>query len=256
MPPSKSHFWRKLLGQVLPSHCVLCHETCPASAVGSAFLCTSCEESSFSNASSSASSCQRCALPLFTSETQGICGECLATPRHFDRTLIACHYVAPLEQLVLGLKFGHQLSYATFMAEQLSIRVRGAWSEQSVDTVPDIVCPVPLGAKRLQERGFNQSLEIARHLSHSLGLPLNYRLILRVRETLQQSGLAPEARTANLRRAFSINPALLKSIEGKHIAVIDDVITTGATLNEIARVLKSFGAARVSNYVFARTLRH
>jgi len=120
-----------------------------------------------------------------------------------------------------------------------------------------MLCPVPLGAQRLRERGYNQSHEIAKKLSALCNIKYTADLMVRTRETMQQSTLNIEERKQNLRNAFTLStPNLGTEIKGKHIAVCDDVITSGTTLNEIARLLKQNGALLVSNYVFARTPHH
>jgi ComF family protein len=114
---------------------------------------------------------------------------------------------------------------------------------------------VPLGRQRLVERGFNQALEVGRTLARELGLPLRARLLERCRDTAPQTLLAPGERRANLRLAFAVPPASMRQVRGQHIGIIDDVITTGVTLDEIAATLKRAGAARVSCLAFARTPR-
>jgi len=120
--------------------------------------------------------------------------------------------------------------------------------------LPDLLVPVPLGEARLTQRGFNQALEIARPLSPALGIPLESRACVRLRDTDAQSTLHPEQRRKNMRGAFSVAPAYVGKLDGLHVGVVDDVMTTGETLNELAATLKRFGAARVTNFVFARTL--
>jgi ComF family protein len=118
-----------------------------------------------------------------------------------------------------------------------------------------MLAPVPLGRQRLVERGFNQALEIGRTLARELALPLQARLLERCRDTAPQTLLAPGARRANLRLAFRMAPASLGRVRGQHIGIVDDVITTGVTLDEIAATLKRAGAARVTCLAFARTPR-
>jgi predicted amidophosphoribosyltransferase len=117
--------------------------------------------------------------------------------------------------------------------------------------LPDLLCPVPLGPSRLQERGFNQALEIARPLSSALGVPLHPRLALRQLDTRAQSGVSPHERAENIRGAFAIDEPDL--VAGRHVGIVDDVMTSGSTLEELAATFKRFGAARVTNLVFART---
>jgi ComF family protein len=152
----------------------------------------------------------------------------------------------------LAYKFGHRLAFATLFAEML----RDAALKEHQQSLCDVLCPVPLGRQRLVERGFNQSLEIAKPLSHHLGVALYPTLLHRSRETAPQSSLHPDDRHKNVRSAFTIDSTAIELIRGKHIGVVDDVMTTGTTLNEIAGLLKRFGAAKVSNYAFARTPLH
>lgn len=163
--------------------------------------------------------------------------------------MVVGDYAAPLDQLVLALKFGGQLPVAPLFGQLLADALRRlppqAW--------PELLAPVPLGRHRLAERGFNQALEIARPLARHLGLPLAARLLSRARETAPQSLLTPGERRANLRSAFSLPQAGLEQVRGRHVGVVDDVLTTGATLEEIAATLKRSGAVRVTCLAFART---
>ncbi|GGC88559.1 hypothetical protein GCM10011396_39730 [Undibacterium terreum] len=185
-------------------------------------------------------------------DSNAVCGACLRDAPAFDNTITACNYAAPLDQLVLNLKFGHQLALAPVFSSLL----RDAILERRNAALPDILSIVPLGKARLAERGFNQALEIARPLARQLGIPLAAQLLQRARETAQQSGLHPDDRQKNVRNAFALAPEAMDSIKGRHVGIFDDVMTTGTTLNEIAAMLKRFGAEKVSNYVFARTLPH
>jgi ComF family protein len=179
-------------------------------------------------------SCPRCALP---SPAGAVCGNCLNRPPHFDATLALWRYEFPCDRLVQALKYRARLALAGFFARSLASR-----------PLPevDLIVPMPLHPKRLAERGFNQALEIARHL----GRPIEPRGVLRVKDTLPQTELPYEERAKNVRRAFLCRVDL----SGASVAVLDDVMTTGATLNELARVLKRAGATRVGNLVIARTV--
>jgi ComF family protein len=179
-------------------------------------------------------SCPRCALP---SPAGAVCGSCLNHPPHFDATLALWRYEFPCDGLVQALKYRARLALAGFFARSLAAR-----------TMPevDLIVPMPLHPKRLAERGFNQALEIARHL----GRPIAPRGVLRVKHTPPQTELPYEERAKNVRGAF-----LCKlDLSGASVAVLDDVMTTGATLNELARALKRAGATRVENFVIARTV--
>jgi ComF family protein len=119
--------------------------------------------------------------------------------------------------------------------------------------LPTLLTAVPLGRQRLAARGFNQALEIAKPLSRLLGTPLPAQAVCRLRDTQAQAQLHLKERHDNLRHAFSVTPEAIAQVRGQHVGVIDDVITTGETLNELAATLKRFGAVRVTNLVFART---
>jgi ComF family protein len=152
----------------------------------------------------------------------------------------------PLDRLVLQLKFGARLAHGRLFGELLAAAVARSGLAR-----PALLCPVPLGPARLAERGYNQALEIARPLGRSLGIAVAPRLLSRVHDTSAQSRLAPGARRANIRHAFAVPDRAL--VEGRHIGVVDDVMSSGETLEEAAATLKRHGAARVSNFVFART---
>jgi len=187
--------------------------------------------------------CPRCALD---SPAGAVCGRCLAKPPHYDATFAALAYRFPADVLVQALKFRGELALASLFGRLLAEKLAGS------DRV-DCLVPVPLSTHRLRERGFNQALEIARHVAREAGRTSGSRLAPelceRTRDTPAQLGLPPAERARNVRGAFHC-PRL---IEGATVAVLDDVMTTGATLDEIAATLKKAGAARVVNWVVART---
>lgn len=191
--------------------------------------------------------CAQCANPLpHAMAESAVCGACLKQSPAFDATLVAIDYAAPVDQMVLALKFGGQLALARLLARLL-------YNALPADAaMPDLLLPVPLARERLAGRGFNQSLEIVRHLSQRLAIPFEAALAIRVRETAAQSLLPVSERHKNVRRAFTLDANGLGRIRGRHVGLVDDVMTTGETLGELAAVLKRFGAARVTNLVFAR----
>lgn len=228
------------LARLLPCQCALCGDLAPEP------ICPSCKDQFFN---SHASRCFRCGTRLPHALTATECAVCLRAPPAFDASIIATDYVAPVDQLVLALKFGRQLPLAPAMSELL----RRAF-EHAGALRPDVLIAVPLGSQRLAERGFNQSFELARSLAKAWEVPLERQGTVRQRETPPQSLLAPEERRKNIRRAFTVPHTEVSKIKGRHVVVVDDVMTTGATLNELAFTLKRFGAARVTNLVFARAL--
>ena len=191
-------------------------------------------------------------LPELTAATAIRCGACLDQPPAFDATFAAVDYGAPVDQLVVSLKFGSRLALAPTFARLMRDALLLPAAPQPA--LPSVLLPVPLGATRLAQRGFNQALEIARPLSRTLGIKLEPRLATRLRDTSAQSSLHPEQRRKNVRNAFMISHEFVDRLHGQHVGVVDDVMTTGETLNELAATLKRFGAARVTNFVFARTL--
>jgi len=181
--------------------------------------------------------CPRCALD---SPAGGLCGRCLAAPPHYDATVAALAYRFPADEMVQALKFRGELALAPLLGSFLKDRIPSP--------APDCVIPVPLSARRLRERGFNQAVEIARHLPGKLELDA----CTRESDAPPQAGLDREARSRNVRGAFRCARALA----GARVAVVDDVMTTGATLDELARTLKAAGAAQVVNLIVCRTPGH
>ena len=229
---------------LLPSSCALCGGGCDG------VVCPPCHGE---HVAPRKARCRRCANPLGIHSDGGTeCAVCLTERRAFDATLTATDYAAPLDQLVLQLKFAGRLQLAPWFAQMIGDSVCADRQFQ----LPNVLCPVPLGRQRLVGRGFNQALEIARPLSKRLEIPLRPRLAIRALETQAQSGVAPEQRRRNIRNAFIVSPDALAMVRGQHIGIVDDVMTSGYTLNELALTFKRFGAARVSNLVFARTPPH
>jgi len=182
--------------------------------------------------------CPRCALPA---PGGSICGSCLADPPQFDGTTALWLYEFPCDRLVQALKYRAWLALAGFFACRLASR-----------PMPevDLIVPMPLHPRRLAERGFNQALEIARGVSRRAGIAVEARGVRRLRYTRPQTELPYDERARNVRGAFVCELELC----GRRVAVVDDVMTTGATLNELASVLKRAGAASIENLVIARSV--
>ncbi len=228
----------------MPGVCALCGTT------GAHAVCQPCKEQYLLPLNDR---CHCCALPLPAAEKEtSFCKSCESRPPAYDATVAATDYAAPIDQLILKLKFGAGLPLAPLFAD---LMLEALLCRAAPDLpLPDYLTLVPLGAMRLRERGFNQSLEIARPLAAALGVPLAPRMLARARETAAQSRLSMSERRRNLHGAFTLLPQTIATVRGAHIGVVDDVMTTGETLNEVAATLKFFGAARVTNLVFARTL--
>ncbi len=182
--------------------------------------------------------CDICALPLPTGR---ICGACLDRPPRFNGVEAPLAYQFPLDALIRAFKYGGRLAMARILGELLAPRV-------SRDV--DAIVPMPLASARLAERGYNQALEIARVVADLTGLPLVPDACRKVADTPPQASLPWKERARNVRRAFVCD----RDLEGQRVAVVDDVLTTGASLNELTRVLRRAGAAEVRGWIVARTL--
>lgn len=186
----------------------------------------------------------RCPVCLWPVPTAEICGACLNNPPAFTRTAAAVRYAFPVDALIHSLKYGANLALAPILAQLLLEQI------QTMHNKPDWVMPMPLHPIRLRERGFNQAMEIGRFVAKRMNIPLLPDGCRRVKHTQPQTELPWKERQKNIRKAFDCT----MDLQGKHIAVIDDVMTTGATLNELAGVLRKQGADEISNWVIARTL--
>jgi ComF family protein len=214
----------------LPQHCLLCNASSPELA-----LCRDCyTELPWLPAAH----CPQCALPTHQGR---LCGACLSHPPRFDAVTAAFVYEWPLAPVIHQYKYAGNLALAQLFARALATRIAGA---------ADLIIPMPLAPRRLRERGFNQALEIARIVSRATGIALATAACRRVRDSAPQATLPWKERAKNIRGAFVCDADL----RGKRVAVIDDVLTTGATLNEIARNLRKAGAVEIQGWVVARTL--
>ncbi len=174
-----------------------------------------------------------------------ICGACQRKLPPYHRAIASFSYVDPVAHLIHGLKYGQRLDYGRFLGEQLANTLQSAHDL----IMPDCLLPVPLHRKRLMERGFNQACEIAKPVAKRFGLTvLKSGMVERSRHTAEQSQLSAKERRSNLKNAFSTNT----NVNGLSIAIIDDVMTTGATVSELSRVLIADGARRVEVWVASR----
>ncbi len=209
---------------------------CAVCALGQGPICSKCEDDFFP---ATRIRCMVCALPVATTDT--ICGRCQSSPPHFQRTTALADYAPPVDGMMLALKFRARLDLATLFGRLLARRT-------SADRAA-LVVPVPLAFERQSERGFNQSLQIARTYARVTGAQLAADCIQRIRHAPSQQTLALADRRRNVRGAFEAT----KPLTGARILVIDDVLTSGSTLDEMARILIKAGAADVHALVVART---
>ena len=219
--------------RALPQRCELC-----AGTSGSELLCRACA----SSLPRLGAACPVCAVPTPAGET---CGQCLAHPPPFDATIAVFAYAFPVDRLMHAFKYHGRLALAEWGAGAIR-----AERERYRLTQPDRVIALPLSQERQRERGYNQAFEIARVLARELRIALVRGGVRRDRAAAPQAALPWSERASNVRGAFACE----LDLDGMSIAVVDDVMTTGASLAELAKTLKKAGAARIENWVVARTL--
>lgn len=234
----------------LASRCALCHSW------PSRQVCQPC----VSRFSAVPSRCSACALALPSDLSMGlrsgpaICASCMRQRPPLDSTLAAVAYTYPWSTLIAQYKFGEQPAWAGFFAELLlqAPGVRPAFASMDAH---DWVVPMPLSARRLQTRGFNQAWELASALARQsqTRAKADAALLLRVKDTRPQSQLKREARLANVKGAFQVDPLRAASLQGRRVLLIDDVMTSGASMFAAAQALRDGGAAQVTAVVLART---
>ncbi len=232
----RTRFLRFLLSLILPADCALCGGVLPASSDG---VCDTCEASmSFLEPPF----CAACGRPF----AGGCCSACDGIPMHFDRAYACAYYEGPSRELLHLYKFSRRRSLGNFFARRMALFAR---KHIPADTF-DAAVSVPLDAKKERERGFNQSSRVARLVARELGIPHVERAMRRFPSTSPQSLLARAERKKNVSGRFAVRNA--RALSGRRILLIDDVLTTGYTASECARVLKDAGAASVVTLVCAR----
>lgn len=224
---------KRLLDILMPGSCLLCGGEGKGS-----LLCADCESDLPALPSPN---CPNCAIPTTYGER---CGACLKSPPAFEHAVALYAYDFPADRLIHNLKYGHQLAIAGWLGEKLA--------RQLTNTQIDLILPLPLHPARLRERGFNQSAELAKGIGNHLNLPVDRDNLLRLRATPPQAELPLKERHKNVRGAFECRVDLT----GRRLLLVDDVMTSGATVNECARILKLHGASEITVAVAARALKH
>lgn len=191
--------------------------------------------------------CQTCALPL--PEAGLTCDGCLLEPPAYEQVAVPWRYDFPVDSLITRFKHNAKWPFGHLLAHVLSQYLQHRFDEDLPR--PDALLPVPLAAKRLRQRGFNQAAMLARWLSQQLDLPCEENVVHRIQDTSAQQDLDAKARKRNLRNAFALTSDA--NVKGRHLALVDDVLTTGATAQALARLLMNAGATRVDVYCLART---
>jgi len=237
--------WRRRMAQwdalslLLPTRCVLCGA---AGQSGGLDLCIECDR----DLPRLVGACPLCALPSSSNGPTGRCADCRRAPPPYRLCHALCRYAAPVDSMVHALKYRHQLAMGRVLGSLLARSVLTMGLHRDID----VLMPLPLHPLRHAERGFNQSIEIARWVARATAVPLRDRGLARRRNTPAQVGLELAARKANLRGAFQVRG----EVRAQRIAVIDDVVTTGSTAAEITAALLAAGAASVDVWCIARTV--
>lgn len=222
----------------IEQYCQLCDERCEANQS----LCGPCE----SELPWLGAHCSICALPL--PATGLICGECLKRPPAFDQVIAPWRFDFPVNSLITHFKHQSRWPLGRLLTEQLIRHLQHAYDEGLPR--PEVLLPVPLARKRLRQRGFNQAQMLADWLSPFLDIRVERDMLQRTLDTQSQQQLDAASRRRNLRQAFALTDGRQP---GRHVAIVDDVLTTGATAEALARLLKRAGATRVDVYCLART---
>jgi ComF family protein len=225
------------LGSGLPGPCLLCRRW-QAQA-----LCGDC----LRRWRSPVPRCPRCASPWRATLPHLRCPHCDDPAPEFDRAIAALDYVPPWRHLITRFKFGQWPALGRPLASLLVHAV------QQRQHKVDLVLPVPVSAHRLRERGYNQAWVLAKHTAHALRVAAHGDLLQRVTQHTRLMDLDATERRQAIRGAFVLTPEGMKAVEGRHVAVVDDVLTTGVTLDEVSLVLRDAGALGVSAWVLART---
>ncbi|MCD6055403.1 MAG: hypothetical protein K0R12_365 [Gammaproteobacteria bacterium] len=193
------------------------------------------------------SACYQCANPLPELRDSILCGKCLKDPPLFSQTIACLFYEIPVTEWIYQLKFQHHLLYAAILSDLLLKKLKQLYIDKN--TLPECIIPIPLHAKRTRERGYNQAVELAKPIAKAFKLPLIKHSIKRQRSTKPQMELAQKERIINVKNAF-VCP---KPLPYRHVAILDDVMTTGSTANAFAKILRENGVEKITVWCGART---
>lgn len=221
---------RAMLDSLVPRRCPVC------AARASHGFCTDCRQL----LPWIMAGCEICGAELYE---VGVCGSCQARRPYYDHAVIPFKYRAPVSDQIQTLKYHQQLRHAGALGTMICRRV---WKDPC--PAPDVLIPVPLHPRRLRQRGFNQALEIARRIGGELGVEVSHSLLARIRNTVPQVGLGKIERRRNVNGAFKAP----RPLRHTHVALVDDVVTSGSTINAAARALKRAGAETVSVWAAAK----
>lgn len=237
--PIFKHKFLHLLEQFLPAQCLICQLSSH-----NQLICVHCRQALLQPRSC----CQYCGLSLPT--PADFCGDCIKQTHLFSRLHALASYHSPYPKLIKQLKYEKRLIAGELLGQLLALSLAQHFNEQEIKRF-DYLLAIPLHHKKLRQRGFNQAQLIANVVSAQLTIPLLPESVQRDKDTQPQEGLSRAKRRANLRAAFSVNKNSL--LQGKHIAVLDDVVTTGATINSLCQCLLAENVASITVFCICRT---
>ncbi|WP_424946979.1 ComF family protein [Candidatus Spongiihabitans sp.] len=224
------------LDYLLPEKCALCR------CISDLGFCINCQQL----LPWTECACEICSVHL---SEPGVCGHCQDRRPVYQDSMIPFRYQSPISDQIQALKYSGQLSHAVAMGKMLSL-----WAMKNPAQWPDTIVPMPLHRNRIIQRGFNQATEIARVLNKQLGIPIDQTLLKRVKNTVTQTGLHEKMRRQNVRKAFVGKACAGKNpTSHRHVALLDDVVTSGNTVNAAAKALIGAGVERVSVWAIAKT---
>lgn len=236
MPLISTNFLSKSLNFIFPKVCISCK-------LPTASKDHPCCDNCYQSLPFQPPSCEQCGQ-AFAAE-QDICGQCLSKPPSYDACFCPFEYQTPISEQIRDFKYHERPEYAQRLAQLLAREIQDNRFE-----LPDLIVPVPLHSSRLRQRGFNQSALLAKRVGKILDVPVNHKSLIKKRKTDPQAHLSLSQRSRNLKRSFS----LIKPINAQSVAIVDDVVTTGSTASEIAKILKRNGVDYVQVWGIAHTV--
>lgn len=228
------NIFKQALHTLFSTRCLLCQLSCQQEK----YFCDTCA----SLLPTYQSGCTHCGITLNNHRENDLCGKCLASPPPFDHVTALFEYAEPVSSFIHQLKFQSNLMIARWLAI--------TWIDflKNQPVLPDCIVPVPLHHTRLSERGFNQSLEIAKPIGHYFHIAIDAKSCIRIKNTRAQSSLSAAKRKNNVKNAFGLS----RTISAKHVVILDDVMTTGNTVSEIAHLLRKVGVEKIEVWCCAR----
>lgn len=231
---------KKLLDTTMPHRCV----GCGLLSQQPHGLCTSCS----SLLPWLARVCEYCAIPLQANSLTPYCGQCLKQRPIFQNSYMLFEYAKPISTYILALKFSQQIHYAELFGELFAQKIQSEWYANK--PLPQVIMPVPLHPQRLAQRGYNQAIEIAKPIAKKLQLPLGRHYCQRTKATLAQANIDADQRKDNVKNAFTVK----QQLPYQHIAILDDVYTTGCTVTALSKALFKAGIKKIDIWSIARSI--